>query len=280
MEKEYEKEIQKLKKVLSETETILIGAGAGLSTSAGMLYSGETFQKNFGDFIQKYHFKDLYTASFHDFKDPQEFWAFWSRLIHYERYTMPPKPVYQKLYSLVKNKNYFVITTNVDHFFQRTGFDKKRLFYTQGDYGLLQCKKPCHKKNYDNKELIEKMFATQKNMKVDKELIPKCPVCGGEMYPNLRAGDNFVEDEGWHEAAERYHNFLEKYKNGKILFFDLGSGMNTPAIFKFPFMKMTMMNKNAIYCSVNLGEAFCFEEIKNQSICINMDIGAVLNQLG
>ena len=280
MDKENLKQIQKLKKVLSESETVLIGAGSGLSTSAGMLYSGETFHKNFGDFIQKYHFKDLYTASFHNFKDPQEFWAFWSRLIHYERYTMPPKPVYQKLYSLVKDKNYFVITTNVDHFFQRTGFDKKRLFYTQGDYGLLQCKTPCHKKNYDNKELIEKMFITQKNMKVDKELIPKCPVCGGEMYPNLRAGDNFVEDKGWHEAAERYNNFLDKNKNGKILFLDLGSGMNTPAIFKFPFMKMTMMNENATYVSINLGEAFCFEEIKHQSICINMDIGAVFDYLG
>ena len=193
---------------------------------------------------------------------------------------MPPKPVYQKLYSLVKDKNYFVITTNVDHFFQRTGFDKQRLFYTQGDYGLLQCKTPCHKKNYDNKELIEKMFNTQKNMKVDKELIPKCPVCGGPMYPNLRAGDNFVEDKGWHEAAERYNNFLDKNKGGKILFLDLGSGMNTPAIFKFPFMKMTMMNKNATYVSINLGEAFCFEEIKDRSICINMDIGAVFDQLG
>ena len=279
MKYENPKEIEKLKKILSETETILIGAGAGLSTSAGMLYSGEIFEKNFGDFIKKYNFKDLYTASFHNFKDPQEFWAFWSRLIHYERYTMPPKPVYQKLYSIVKNKNYFVITTNVDHFFQRTGFDKQRLFYTQGDYGLLQCKTPCHQKNYDNKELIEKMFNTQKNMKVDKELIPKCPVCGGEMCPNLRGGDYFVEDKGWHEAAGRYNNFLEKYKNGKIVFLDLGSGMNTPGIFKFPFMKMTMMNKNATYVTINLGEAFCFEEIKNQSICLNMDIGEALNRL-
>lgn len=281
MENDNIKEIQKLKKAFNEFETILVGAGSGLSTSAGMLYSGEPFEKNYADFIQKYHFTDLYTAGFHKFKDPREYWAFWSRLVHYERYTMPtPKPVYEKLYSLVKNKNYFVITTNVDHFFQRTGFDKKRLFYTQGDYGLLQCKTPCHKKNYDNKELIEKMFSTQKDMKVDKELIPKCPVCGGEMIPNLRGGDFFVEDEGWHEAAERYHNFLEKNKKGKILFLDLGSGMNTPAIFKFPFMKMTLMNKNAIYATINLGEAFCFEEIKDQSICINMDIGEALEKLG
>lgn len=271
--------IQKLKKLLKETDTIVIGAGSGLSTSAGMLYSGPEFQKNFADFIKKYNFHDLFTASFHDFKDPQEFWAFWSRLIHYERYTMPPKPVYQKLYSLVKNKNYFVITTNVDHFFQRTGFDKKKLFYTQGDYGLVQCKTPCHQKNYENQDFIEKMFATQKDMKVDKNLIPKCPKCGGSMYPNLRAGDNFVEDEGWHQAAERYHNFLEKNKNGKIIFLDLGSGMNTPAIFKFPFMKMTLNNKNATYVSINLGEAVTFDNIKERSICINMDIGEVLEQL-
>ena len=271
--------IKKLKKLISETDTIIIGAGSGLSTSAGMLYSGKEFEKNFADFIKKYNFKDLFSASFYNFKDPQEFWAFWSRFIHYERYTMPPKPVYQKLYSIVKNKNYFVITTNVDHFFQRTGFDKKRLFYTQGDYGLLQCKTPCHQKNYDNKDIIEKMFATQKDMKVDKNLIPKCPKCGGKMHPNLRADDSFVEDEGWHQAAMRYHDFLDKYKNGKIIFLDLGSGMNTPAIFKFPFMKMTMNNKNATYVTINLGEAITFEEIRNQSICINKDIGEVLNQL-
>ena len=274
-----EQRIQKLKKVIHETNTVLIGAGAGLSTSAGMLYSGKEFEQNFADFIQKYKFKDLYTAGFFNFKDPQEFWAFWSRLIHYERYCMPPKPVYQNLYKLIKNKNYFVITTNVDHFFQRTGFDKKKLFYTQGDYGLLQCKTPCHKKNYDNEKLIEEMFKVQKDMKVPKELIPKCPKCNGPMYPNLRGGDYFVEDEGWHKAAERYEEFLKNNKDGKIVFIDLGSGMNTPSIFKFPFMKMTYNNKNATYVSINLGEAFCFEEIENQSICINRDIGEVLLKL-
>ena len=271
--------IQKLKNLIKETNTIIIGAGAGLSTSAGMLYSGKEFEKNFENFIQKYNFKDLYSASFFDFKDQQEFWAFWSRLIHYERYTMPPKPVYQDLYSLIKNKNYFVITTNVDHFFQRTGFDKQKLFYTQGDYGLLQCKKPCHNKTYDNEKQIEEMFKEQKNMKIPKELIPKCPVCKGEMFPNLRGGDYFVEDEGWHKAAERYEDFLRKHKNGKILFIDLGSGMNTPSIFKFPFMRMTYNNKNAVYVAINKGEAFCIEEIESQSICINRDIGEVLKEL-
>ena len=271
--------IQKLKNLIKETNTIIIGAGAGLSTSAGMLYAGKEFEKNFGDFIQKYNFKDLYSASFFDFKDQQEFWAFWSRLIHYERYTMPPKPVYQNLYSLIKNKNYFVITTNVDHFFQRTGFDKQKLFYTQGDYGLLQCKKPCHNKTYDNEKQIEEMFKEQKDMKIPKELIPKCPVCKGEMFPNLRGGDYFVEDEGWHKAAERYEDFLRKNKNGKILFIDLGSGMNTPSIFKFPFMRMTYNNKNAVYVAINKGEAFCIEEIESQSICINRDIGEVLKEL-
>ena len=278
MENDYTK-IQKLKEIIKNADSVLIGAGAGLSTSAGMLYSGETFQKNFSDFIKKYNFTDLYTAGFHDFKDPQEYWSFWSRFIHYERYTMPPKPVYNNLYKIIKNKNYFVITTNVDHFFQRSGFDKKRLFYTQGDYGLLQCKKPCHLKNYDNEEIIEKMFKVQKDMKIPKELIPRCPKCNGDMIPNLRGGDYFVEDEGWHEACERYEKFLEKNKNGKIVFIDLGSGMNTPAIFKYPFMRMTYNNKNAIYVTINLGEAFCIKEIENQSICLNRDIGEVLLEL-
>ena len=274
-----EEKILKLKQLIKETDTILIGAGAGLSTSAGMLYSGKEFETNFSDFIKKYNFKYLYSASFYDFKDQQEFWAFWSRLIHYERYSMPPKPVYQNLYKLIKNKNYFVITTNVDHFFQRTGFDKKKLFYTQGDYGLFQCKKPCHKKNYDNEKQIEEMFKNQKNMKISENLIPICPICKGPMYPNLRGGDYFVEDDGWNEAAERYNEFLKKNKKGKILFLDLGSGMNTPSIFKFPFMKMTYNNKNDVSVSINLGEAFCFEEIENQSICINKDIGEVLLKL-
>lgn len=279
MEESDEQKIQKLKKLIQGTDTILVGAGAGLSTSAGMLYSGKEFETNFGDFIKKYNFKDLYTASFHDFKDPQEYWAYWSRLIHYERYSMPPKPVYQNLYKLIKDKNYFVITTNVDHFFQRTGFDKKRLFYTQGDYGLLQCKKPCHNINYDNEKQIEEMFKVQKDMKIPKELIPKCPVCSGPMIPNLRGGDYFVEDAGWYQAAERYEQFLKKNKDGKIVFIDLGSGMNTPSIFKFPFMKMTYNNKNATYVTINLGEAFCFKEIEKQSICINKDIGEVLLKL-
>ena len=278
MENDYIK-IQKLKEIIKNADSVLIGAGAGLSTSAGMLYSGETFQKNFSDFIKKYNFTDLYTAGFHDFKDPQEYWSFWSRFIHYERYTMPPKPVYNNLYKIIKDKNYFVITTNVDHFFQRSGFDKKKLFYTQGDYGLLQCKKPCHLKNYDNEEIIEKMFKVQKDMKIPKELIPRCPKCNGDMIPNLRGGDYFVEDEGWHEACERYEKFLEKNKNGKIVFIDLGSGMNTPAIFKYPFMRMTYNNKNATYVTINLGEAFCIKEIENQSICLNRDIGEVLLEL-
>ena len=278
--KEYEQKIKKLKKILNEAEAVIIGAGSGLSTSAGMLYSGEPFDKNFGDFIKKYNFKDLYTASFHNFEDEQEYWAFWCRLIHLERYTMPtPKPVYENLYKLIKDKNYFVITSNVDHFFQRTGFDKQKLFYTQGDYGLLQCLKPCHKKNYDNKDIIEKMYKDEKDMKVSKELIPKCPKCNGKMIPNLRGSDNFVEDEGWHAAAERYETFLNKNKNGKILFLDLGSGMNTPGIFKYPFMKMTYLHKNATYVPINLGEAFCIEEIEKQSICINKDIGEVILDL-
>ena len=278
-------EIEKLRKALQSADAIVVGAGAGLSTSAGFTYNGERFQKYFSDFIEKYGFTDMYTAGFHQFPTEEEHWAYWSRHIYYNRYVPAPKPAYDNLLKLLKDKDYFVITTNVDHQFQKAGFDKKRLFYTQGDYGLFQCAKPCHQKTYDNEETIRKMIAAQvetrhgTSLQIPSELVPLCPVCGGPMKVNLRADETFVEDEGWHAASERYTEFIRRHKDGKVLFLDLGSGGNTPVIFKIPFIRWTMQNPNATYATVNLGEAFTVDQIADRSIVINGDIGDILEKI-
>ena len=271
--------IQKLHHAIQSVDAIVVGAGAGLSTSAGFTYSGERFQQHFADFIGKYGFTDMYSAGFYPFPTEEEHWAYWSRHIYYNRYVPAPKPVYDNLLKLVQDKDYFVITTNVDHQFQKAGFDKQRLFYTQGDYGLFQCAKPCHQKTYDNEELVKRMIAEQMDMRIPSELVPRCPVCGGPMKVNLRADETFVEDEGWHAASERYTEFIRRHKDGKVLFLDLGSGGNTPVIFKIPFIRWTMQNTNATYATVNLGEAFTVDQIADRSIVINGDIGEVLEIL-
>lgn len=257
----------------------MIGAGAGLSTAAGFAYSGARFAQHFADFIEAYGFQDMYSAGFFPFDSLEEKWAYWSRYIYINRYMDAPKAVYEQLLELVKDKNYFVLSTNVDHCFQKAGFDKQRLFYTQGDYGLFQCSKPCHDATYDNEEIVRQMVAQQQNRRIPGGLIPRCPVCGEPMSMNLRADHSFVEDAGWHAAAARYSDFVDANKNKRILFLELGVGSNTPGIIKYPFWQMTYQNAQAIYASINLGEAQCPEEIGTQSICINADIGDVLDSL-
>lgn len=257
----------------------MIGAGAGLSTSAGFTYDGERFEKFFSDFAAKYGIRDMYSGGFYPFPSREEFWAYWSRYIYINRYMDAPKPVYETLLRLASDKDYFVITTNVDHCFQKAGFDKKRLFYTQGDYGLFQCSGPCRQETFDNEAAIREMVERQENMRVPAELLPVCPHCGRPMTMNLRADDSFVEDEGWHRAAERYENFLRTRAGGKLLFLELGVGYNTPAIIKYPFWQMTAKDPNTVYACINQGQASCPREIERQSICINADIGSVLASL-
>ena len=276
--KNFSAEIDRLRKAVSEADAIIIGAGAGLSSSAGFTYSGERFEKYFSDFGKKYNFQDMYSGGFYPYETPEEMWAYWSRYIYINRYLDPPKPVYSELLKLVGDKDYFVVTTNVDHCFQKAGFDKERLFYTQGDYGLFQCSEPCHNKTYDNKEMILDMVKYQQDMKIPTELIPHCPVCGKPMSMNLRSDDTFVEDEGWHRAAKRYVDFLDTRK-GKILFLELGVGFNTPGIIKYPFWRMTKNNSRAIYAYINFGDAGCPLELKKQSVCIDGDIGEAIEKL-
>lgn len=277
--KNYSAEVEKIKRAIIAADAVLIGGGAGLSTAAGFTYSGKRFKDNFADFEKKYGFSDMYSGGFYPFSSSEEKWAFWSRNIYINRYYDYPLPVYEKLLALVKDKEYFVLTTNVDHCFIKSGFDKERLFYTQGDYGLFQCSKPCHNKTYDNETIVKEMYAKQKDMKIPSELIPKCPICGREMSMNLRADDTFVEDDGWHAAQNRYSRFIEKYADKKIVFLELGVGGNTPVIIKYPFWQMTFANKNATYICINYGEAVCPEQIENRSICINEDIAAVLDAI-
>lgn len=277
-EKEQAEE-DRLKTALAHADAVVIGAGAGLSTSAGFTYGGERFHTYFSDFIEKYGFRDMYSGGFYPFETLEEYWAYWSRYITINRYMEAPKSVYRRLFELVKDKDYFVLTTNVDHCFQKAGFDKKRLFYTQGDFGLFQCSEPCHQKTYDNEQIIRQMMEQQKEMRIPSALVPRCPVCGKPMTMNLRADDTFVEDEGWHLAAERYTDFLRRHERLRVLFLEMGVGMNTPGIIKYPFWQMTYQNPQAIYVCVNPGEAYAPKEIRSRSICISEDIGKVLEKL-
>lgn len=288
-------ETRKLQEALQQADAVIIGAGAGLSTSAGFTYDGERFQRYFSDFEAKYGFHDMYSGGFYPFETLEEHWAYWSRFIFLNRYSDPPKPVYQKLLQLVKDKDYFVLTTNVDHCFQKAGFDKHRLFYTQGDYGLWQCGKPCHHKTYDNQDIVRRMVEAQgfrvtaqglelpagaaPRMAVPADLVPHCPRCGEPMSMNLRADDTFVEDEGWHQAAQRYSDFLRRHQHMRVLFLEAAVGFNTPTIVKYSFWRMVYEWEDAVYACLNYGEAFAPDEIKKKSICIDGDIGTILNQL-
>lgn len=272
-------DIARLKRELDTADAVVIGAGAGLSTSAGFTYGGERFHRYFFDFEAKYGYHDMYSGGFYPYATPEERWAFWSRTIYINRYLDPPKPVYQDLLQLVRGKDYFVLTTNVDHCFQKAGFDKQRLFYTQGDYGLWQCSRPCHQKTYDNEAVVRKMFTQQRNLRVPSDLVPHCPVCGAPMSMNLRVDDTFVEDVGWHAAAGRYEAFLRSHQGQHLLFLELGVGGNTPVIIKYPFWNMIHQNPRATYACINLAEAYCPKEIQKQAICIDGDIGNVLHAL-
>ena len=291
----YSDNLKRLKQTLAEADAVVIGAGAGLSTSAGFVYSGERFKRYFSDFGRKYGFSDMYSGGFCPYRTKEEFWAYWSRYIWVNRYMDPSKPVYTQLLDLVRGKDYFVLTTNVDHCFQKAGFEKQRLFYTQGDYGLFQCSVPCHKKTYENEDAVAAMVLSQGweigpnngltvpenvtlNTTVPAELLPTCPVCGKPLTMNLRSDDRFAEDAGWHTAAKRYEDFIRTH-DGKVLYLELGVGYNTPGIIKYPFWQLTAQNPDAAYACVNFGEAMCPTVLKDRSICLDGDIGDILSKL-
>ena len=290
-----DEQIARLKKELETADAIVVGAGAGLSTSAGLTYSGERFERYFFDFAKQYQIKDIYSGGFYPFPDEQTLWAWWARHIYYNRYIDAPKPVYADLLSLLRGKDYFIITTNVDHQFQRTGFDKKRLFYTQGDYGLFQSVDPGVQETFDNEAWTMRAMEAQGfvldekgvfqvpesgaiSMKLPADLIPTAPN-GDPVKMNLRSDDTFVEDAGWRRASAAYSDFLRRHENLHVLFLEIGVGANTPMIIKFPFWQMTRDNRQAVYACLNYGEAVCPKEIERRSICIRGDAGEILRTL-
>ena len=279
LDSEYEANIARLRTALDTADAVMVGAGAGLSTAAGFVYGGERFQRLFADFAEARGFRDMYSAGFFPFPTPEEQWAFWSRNIWHNRYEPAEKDTYPRLLRLLAGKDFFVLTTNVDHQFQLSGFPKERLFYTQGDYGLWQCSVPCHNATYDNYDTVKRMVEEQRDMRVPSELVPHCPNCGKPMTTNLRVDGTFVEDDGWHAAAARYRGFLAAHGKGKVLYLELGVGANTPGIIKYPFWRYVNENPEATYACVNMGEAYAHPSIQGRSILLAADINRVLDSL-
>lgn len=273
---EYNLEILKAKELIENADYILIGAGAGLSTAAGLEYSGERFEREFKEYIEKYHFEDLYTASFYEFNTQEEKWAFWAKLIKLNRFNDKPLKLYKELLDLLKNKEYFVITTNVDGQFENAGFDADKIFAVQGDYALLQCENACHNKTYNNKELVNQWLENTKNLKIPTKLVPKCPVCGENMEVNLRKDANFVQDENWYKQADKYDKFLENAKNKSLVLLELGVGFNTPGIIRIPFEQMVFQNKNWNLIRVNKNNSMLYLDLDANAILIEEDIERVV----
>ena len=284
-----------IRNIINVADAIVLGAGSGLSTSAGFSYSGDRFDRYFRDFVDKYGFSDMYSGGFFPFTSEEEKWAYWSRYVYINRYSPIPEDTYSKLFELIRDKNYFVITTNVDHCFQKSAFDKERLFYTQGDFGLFQCSRPCHKKTYENYGIIREMLLSQgysfdedkklipladPSMTVDTKLIPRCPICGEYMSMNLRADDTFVEDDGWRASAKRYAEFIRKNISKKIVFMELGVGMNTPGIIKYNFWNMTREFEKANYICINYDDATYPCDIREKSVSIEGDLDEIIERLG
>ena len=271
--------IDKIKEIIKNTDYILIGAGAGLSTSAGIEYTGKRFKENFAEFIKKYHVTDMYTSGFYDFKTEEEKWAYWAKHMYINDIGMQATKLYKDILNLVKNKKYFVITTNVDDQFYKAGFDKERIFATQGSYRYIQCSKACHNKIYDATDLVKEMIEKTSNCKIPTNLVPVCPICGEKMETHLRKDSYFVQNENWYNQNEKYNEFLNNNKNKKVLLFELGVGFNTPGIIRFPFEQMTYQNDNWSLIRINKDNCECFLDIKKKSICVEKDIKEIINLL-
>ena len=277
--KEYNLRILKAKQAIKQADYIIIGAGSGLSTAAGLLYNGEKFEKDFKEFIEKYHFDNLYSASFYEFKTQEEKWAFFAKMIKLNRYNKKPLKLYQELYEIVRNKEYFVLSTNVDGQFYNSGFDKEKVFEVQGDYEYLQCENACNNKLYNNEKLVERWLRNTKDCKIPSNLVMKCPVCGGNMDMNLRKDANFVQDENWYKASNNYKKFLDRIKNKNMVLLEIGVGFNTPGIIRFPFEQMTANNEQTTLIRINKDYPLPMLEIKSKTISFDEDTNKIIEDL-
>jgi NAD-dependent SIR2 family protein deacetylase len=269
--------VDRIADAIEAADAIVVGAGAGLSTAAGFAYDGPRFDDNFADFRDVYGITDMYTGGFYPFPDKETYWAWWSRVILLNRYDCPVGQPYLDLEAMLRDRDYFVLTTNADHQFQRAGFDHDRLFYTQGDYGLLQCSRPCHQKTYDNEDLMRRMAAEQSDLRIPSDLLPRCPRCGEPMVPNLRTDDAFVEDEGWHAAARRYDAFLRRHRCDRVVYLEAGVGGNTPGIIRYPFWRFTAQSRHATYVQLNKGEVLAPADLGERSIILDCDAADALS---
>ncbi len=276
----FNEKIQMAREKLDQADAIVIGAGAGLSAAAGLDYSGPEFKKEFADYIDKYKFPDLYSSSFYDFPTEEERWARWARHIDYARFRPDAFPLYRELLELVKDRNYFVITTNVDVQFRKAGFDPEKIFEVQGDYGLMQCAVGCHPKVYSDKETVENILHHSHDLTVDSAYVPVCPVCGGNMDVHVRKNQFFVQDENWDKAAERYEKFMAHYADkGSVVLLELGIGFNTPAIIRYPFEQITYRNPKATLIRLNSDYPHGPKETAARTISFTENMEKVISNL-
>lgn len=277
--KNISEQVRQIKELINKANYILIGAGSGLSTSAGIEYTGKRFTDNFADFIEKYKFTDMYTSSFYEFETEEEKWAYWAKHIDTNYTGMEATKVYKDILELVKNKDYFVITTNVDGQFIKSEFEKDKIFETQGSYKYIQCSKACHNKLYDDEEMVKEMIKRTKNLKIPSELVPKCPVCGECMEVNLRKDAYFIQNDLWYKKQKNYKEFISKTKNKNVVLLEFGVGFNTPGIIRFPFEQMVFQNTNWNLVRFNKENANVFLDIENKTIEVTEDIGKVIEEL-
>lgn len=275
---DYSLRIKKAKEELNNADYIIIGAGAGLSAAAGLDFTGKLFKKNFKEYIEKYDFKDLYSATFYPFKTQEEKWAFWAKVIKLNR-LCEPLSLYKELLELVKDKAHFVFTTNVDGQFEIAGFREENIFEIQGDYSLIQCQKACHNKVYDIKDIVDEWLELTEDFKIPEDLIPKCPVCGADMEMNLRKDNTFVQDENWYRQSKRFSDFLEKTANGKLVLLEIGVGFNTPGIIRFPFEQMTQARENTKLIRINKDYPETMLKIENKTISFMEDTNKIISDL-
>ena len=268
--------INETKELIKNADYILIGAGAGLSTSAGIEYTGKRFKDNFSEFIKKYNFTDMYTSGFYDFETEEEKWAYWAKHMHINNIGAEATKLYKDILKLIKNKEYFVITTNVDDQFYKSGFDENKIFAIQGSYRYIQCSQACHNKVYDATEIVKEMISKTKDCKIPTELVPICPVCGEVMETNLRKDSYFVQDDRWYIQNKRYEEFLTKAKNKELLLIELGVGFNTPGIIRFPFEQMVYQTDNWKLVRLNKDNCETILNIENRYIPLQNNISEII----